>query len=175
MLRRTGALLKVSGVLAALAASGSVVAPGMAAASVEGWSAKTQSAKTQPAKPQTTQQTTKTQVAKSQPAAGERADADSGRKAQGGQRGVASYYWQDQRTANGERFNPNALTAAHRTLPLGTVVRVTNHRNGNSVRVRINDRGPYVRGRVIDLSRAAAQRIGMISAGLAPVTVQVVD
>ncbi|NJL08350.1 MAG: septal ring lytic transglycosylase RlpA family protein [Methylacidiphilales bacterium] len=99
----------------------------------------------------------------------------TGRKAGAGQRGIASYYWQDQRTASGERFNPNALTAAHRTLPLGTVVRVTNHRNGSSVRVRINDRGPYVRGRVIDLSRAAAQRIGMISAGLTPVTVQIVD
>nr|WP_246164217.1 septal ring lytic transglycosylase RlpA family protein [Blastochloris sulfoviridis] len=143
--------MKVSSILAALAASGSVVAPSVAAASVEG------------------------RFARTQPAAAERADADSGRKSRGGQRGVASYYWQNQRTATGERFNPNGLTAAHRTLPLGTVVRVTNHRNGNSVRVRINDRGPYVRGRVIDLSRAAAQRIGMISSGLAPVTVQVVD
>ena len=147
MLRRTGVLLKVSSILAALAACGSVVAPSVAAASVEGRFARTQSA----------------------------ADADSGRKSRGGQRGVASYYWQNQRTATGERFNPNGLTAAHRTLPLGTLVRVTNHRNGNSVHVRINDRGPYVHGRVIDLSRAAAQRIGMISSGLAPVTVQVVD
>lgn len=99
----------------------------------------------------------------------------SKRSVSGSQHGIASYYWQGQRTATGERFNPGGLTAAHRTLPFGTVVRVTNQRNGSSVHVRINDRGPYVRGRVIDLSRAAAHRIGMASAGLAPVTVQVVN
>jgi len=64
-------------------------------------------------------------------------------------------------TASGERFNPGAMTAAHRTLPFGTMVRVTDLRTGRSVIVRINDRGPFVRGRVIDLSRAAARRLGM--------------
>ena len=77
---------------------------------------------------------------------------------------TATYYGQEfagHRTASGETFNPNALTAAHRTLPFGTRVRVTNSRNGRSVIVRINDRGPFVKGRAIDLSSAAAQAIGM--------------
>jgi rare lipoprotein A len=73
-----------------------------------------------------------------------------------------------KRTASGERMNPSALTAAHRTLPFGSHVRVTNNRNGRSVTVRITDRGPFVRGRVVDLSPAAARAIGV--AGLAPVT-----
>ena len=88
------------------------------------------------------------------------------------QSGMASYYWQGQMTASGGRFNPNALTAAHRSLPFGTKVRVTNKRNGKSVIVTINDRGPFIRGRVIDLSNAAAGVIGMRSAGVAPVTVE---
>src|ERR671926_1980444 len=78
--------------------------------------------------------------------------------------GMASWYgpgFQGRRTANGERFNTHALTAAHKTLPLGTRVRVVNKHTGRSVVVRINDRGPYVRGRVIDLSRAAARAIGV--------------
>lgn len=87
--------------------------------------------------------------------------------------GVASYYWQPQRVASGGWFNPNALTAAHKTLPFGTRVRVTNVRNGRSVVVRINDRGPYVRGRVIDLSRRAAGVVGMRRSGTAPVRIQV--
>jgi rare lipoprotein A len=87
--------------------------------------------------------------------------------------GMASYYWQPQRVASGGWFNPNALTAAHKTLPFGTLVRVTNLRNGRSVTVRINDRGPYVAGRVIDLSRAAAQAVGMTGAGVAPVNLAV--
>ena len=77
---------------------------------------------------------------------------------------TATYYGQEfagHRTASGETFNPNALTAAHRTLPFGTRVRVTNSRNGRSVIVRINDRGPFAKGRAIDLSSAAAQAIGM--------------
>ena len=65
------------------------------------------------------------------------------------------------------------LTAAHRTLPLGTRVRVTNTRNGRSVEVRINDRGPYGRGRIIDVSEAAARQLGMIDAGVVPVTIEV--
>jgi peptidoglycan lytic transglycosylase len=85
--------------------------------------------------------------------------------------GIASVYaYSGQRTANGERAQPNGFTAAHRTLPFGTRVRVTNNRNGRSVVVRINDRGPFVRGRVIDLTPAAAQALGF--SGLASVTVQ---
>src|SRR5689334_8314435 len=80
--------------------------------------------------------------------------------------GLASYYFEAQPTASGERFNPNELTAAHKTLPFGTRVRVTNRHNGKSVVVRINDRGPFVKGRVIDLSRAAARAINMD--GVAP-------
>lgn len=92
-------------------------------------------------------------------------------------RGVASYYgrrFHGRRTANGERFNMNAMTAAHKTLPFGSKVRVTNPRNGKSVIVRINDRGPFIRGRTIDLSRAAAKRIGMISRGHARVNLELV-
>ncbi len=82
--------------------------------------------------------------------------------------GMASYYGQrfhGRRTANGERFNMHAMTAAHKTLPFGTKVRVTNASNGRSVVVRINDRGPYAHGRTIDLSRAAATEIGLIKRG----------
>lgn len=87
--------------------------------------------------------------------------------------GKASYYWEPQRVASGGWFNPNAMTAAHKTLPFGTKVRVTNRNNGQSVVVTINDRGPYVAGRVIDLSRAAAQSINMTGAGVAPVSITV--
>jgi rare lipoprotein A len=91
-------------------------------------------------------------------------------------RGIASYYgydWAGNKTASGQRFNPEAMTAAHRSLPFGTRVRVTNTRNGRSVVVRINDRGPYIRGRVIDLSSGAARIIGMIGSGIAPVKIEV--
>jgi rare lipoprotein A len=90
----------------------------------------------------------------------------------GGEQGIASYYWQPQPVASGGRFNPNALTAAHKTLPFGTRVRVTDLSNGRSVVVTINDRGPYIQGRVIDLSRRAAQDIGMTGKGLARVRVE---
>lgn len=87
------------------------------------------------------------------------------------QSGIASYYWQPQRIAcGGGHFNPNAMTAAHKTLPCGSRVMVTNRNNGKSVVVTINDRGPYVAGRIIDLSRAAASAISMIKTGTAPVT-----
>jgi rare lipoprotein A len=89
--------------------------------------------------------------------------------------GKASYYankYHGRATASGERFDTNELTAAHKTLPFGTRVRVTNLDNGKSVTVRINDRGPFVKGRVIDLSLAAAKRIDMINAGLANVEVR---
>ena len=89
--------------------------------------------------------------------------------------GVASYYWQGTRTANGERFDPRELTAAHRTLPFGTRVRVTSLETGRSVTVRINDRGPFVGGRTVDISRAAAQSIGMIDRGVAKVKLDVIE
>jgi len=91
-------------------------------------------------------------------------------------KGVASWYGYDgsgNETAAGERYNPEGMTAAHRSLPLGTKVRVTNTHNGRSVVVRINDRGPYVRGRIIDLSAAAARILGMMSSGVAPVQIDV--
>ncbi|MCS7293610.1 MAG: septal ring lytic transglycosylase RlpA family protein [Gloeomargarita sp. SKYBB_i_bin120] len=91
-------------------------------------------------------------------------------------RGWASWYgaeFRGHRTASGELFNPRDLTAAHRTLPFGTRVRVTNLRNGRSVVVRINDRGPHTSSRVIDISAAAAQVLGLISIGTAPVRLEV--
>ncbi|OEC47283.1 hypothetical protein A7D27_02065 [Pseudomonas sp. 1D4] len=92
--------------------------------------------------------------------------------------GEASYYGarhHGKRTASGERFDQNALTAAHRTLPFGTRVKVTNLNNDRSVVVRINDRGPHVRGRLIDLSRRAAEALDMLRSGVAPVRVQRAD
>lgn len=94
-------------------------------------------------------------------------------RADTGQTGVASYYWQGSGTASGERFNANALTAAHRTLPFNTKVKVTNLRNGRSVVVRINDRGPFIRGRIIDVSRAAASELGFTGHGITRVSVAV--
>lgn len=79
--------------------------------------------------------------------------------------GTASWYALHSRTASGERMNPSALTAAHRTLPFGTKLKVTNQRNGKSVVVRINDRGPFIRGRVLDLSKAAAGQLGFVGSG----------
>ena len=86
--------------------------------------------------------------------------------------GIASVYaYSGGKTASGERANPGGFTAAHRTLKFGTQVRVTNRRNGRNVVVRINDRGPFVRGRVIDITPAAARAFGF--SGLAPVTVDI--
>ena len=90
-----------------------------------------------------------------------------------GMQGMASYYWEPQALASGGRFNPNGLTAAHKTLPFGTRVRVTHLGNGRSVEVKINDRGPYVAGRIIDLSKAAASVIGMTAQGVARVAVEI--
>ena len=89
--------------------------------------------------------------------------------------GVASFYWQGTKTASGEKFDPNELTAAHPTLPFGTKLRVTNTSTGRSVTVRVNDRGPYVPGRVVDVSYSAAQELGMVSRGVAPVKLDVVQ
>jgi len=90
------------------------------------------------------------------------------------QTGKASWYAMTSRTASGERANPNALTAAHRTLKFGTRVKVTNLRNGRSVVVCVNDRGPFVRGRVIDVTKAAAKKLGFIGTGHAPVSLDVI-
>ncbi len=92
--------------------------------------------------------------------------------------GIASWYggkFQGRLTANGEVFDTNELTAAHRELPFGTTVRVTNTDTGASVVVRINDRGPFVDNRVIDLSRAAADAIGLTATGVAPVVLEVLE
>ncbi|MGL5033186.1 MAG: septal ring lytic transglycosylase RlpA family protein, partial [Microcystaceae cyanobacterium] len=91
--------------------------------------------------------------------------------------GIASWYgpgFHGRRTANGERYNQNSLTAAHKTLPFGTQVLVTNLHTGRSVMVRINDRGPFIRGRVIDLSAGAAKVIGVYGRGTAPVALEIV-
>lgn len=85
--------------------------------------------------------------------------------ASGNQCGVASWYALTSQTASGERMNPNAMTAAHKSLPFGTIVRVTSAHSGKSIKVRINDRGPFVRGRIIDLSRAAARQLGVDGVG----------
>ncbi|MBB4302312.1 rare lipoprotein A [Rhodobium orientis] len=90
------------------------------------------------------------------------------------EKGRASWYAMTSRTASGERANPNAMTAAHRRLKFGTRVKVTNKRNGRSVVVCINDRGPFVRGRIIDVTRAAAKELGFIRAGSVMVDVDVV-
>lgn len=90
--------------------------------------------------------------------------------------GLAAYYadeYHGRRTASGERYDREAMTAAHRTLPFGTRVQVTNLENGRRVRVRINDRGPFTNGRIIDLSRAAARKLDMIRAGTVRVRVEV--
>jgi rare lipoprotein A len=89
--------------------------------------------------------------------------------------GVASFYTGRQRTAAGGRYNPSAMTAAHRSLPFGTKVRVLDRRSGRAVTVTINDRGPYKRGRVIDLSRAAARALGMGYRGVSRVRVTVLQ
>lgn len=92
--------------------------------------------------------------------------------------GVASYYadeFHGRPTASGEIFDMNALTAAHRTLPLGTKIRVTNMENLSKVTVIVNDRGPFVKGRILDLSKGAADKLGMIETGTAIVKIEVIE
>jgi rare lipoprotein A len=92
------------------------------------------------------------------------------------QKGIASWYGPDfhgKLTSNGEIYNMHALTAAHKTLPFGAYVRVANLNNGKSIIVRINDRGPFIKGRIIDLSYAAAKKLGMDITGVAPVKIKV--
>ena len=93
------------------------------------------------------------------------------------QRGEASWYgrsYAGRPTASGEIFRPWKRTAAHKTLPLGTIVQVTNTQNGERVWVKINDRGPYAKGRIIDLSRKAARKIDMLDSGVAPVEIRII-
>ena len=89
--------------------------------------------------------------------------------------GLASFYSEGTRTASGEKFDAHELTAAHPTLPFGTRLRVTNVATGRSVTVRVNDRGPYVPGRVVDVSYSAAQTLGMVGKGVANVKLDVVQ
>ena len=108
------------------------------------------------------------------PPAQERPETDAGSAYQ--LSGLASWYggkFQGRLTANGERFDTNELTAAHRTLPFDTIVRVTSRTTGRAVVVRINDRGPFVDDRIIDLSRAAADIIGLTAQGVAPVELEI--
>lgn len=96
----------------------------------------------------------------------------------GTQVGVASYLdrkFHGRKTASGEIYNQNKLTAAHRSYPLGTQVRVTNLKNGKSVALRINDRGPYIRGRIMDVSRRAAKELGFVHQGLTKVKIEVLS
>ena len=101
--------------------------------------------------------------------------SESQGKSGGKSQGIASFYSEGTRTASGEKFDPNELTAAHPTLPFGTKLRVTNQRTGRSVTVCVNDRGPYVPGRVVDVSYSAAQELGMVGRGVAPVKLDVVQ
>lgn len=104
----------------------------------------------------------------SKPTAGQRGYTEEGK---------ASYYsnkLHGRKMANGQPYNRNRLTAAHRTLPFGTKVKVTNLQTNKSVKVKITDRGPFVKGRVVDLSEAAAKRLGYINAGIVPVKMKVV-
>jgi peptidoglycan lytic transglycosylase len=89
--------------------------------------------------------------------------------------GLASFYSYDPQTASGEEFNPRELTAAHRTLPFGTRVRVTNVATGQSVTVRVNDRGPFIPGRIVDVSHTAAETLGIVGRGVAKVKLDVVQ
>ena len=93
---------------------------------------------------------------------------------QAASQGVASFYTEDQQTASGEKFDTHDLTAAHRTLPFGTRLRVTNVATGRSVTVRVNDRGPYIPGRVVDVSGSAANELGIVESGIAKVKLDVV-
>lgn len=106
-------------------------------------------------------------------------DADAGiSKGDWRKEGRASWYgraFHGKRTANGERFDMHAMTAAHRTLPFGTVLEVTRIDTGKKVRVRINDRGPYAKGRILDLSKAAAKRLDMLKVGVARVRLRIVS
>ncbi|MBX9685190.1 MAG: septal ring lytic transglycosylase RlpA family protein [Candidatus Obscuribacterales bacterium] len=91
------------------------------------------------------------------------------------QKTTASWYHEGRKTANGERYRPDGLTAAHKTLPFGTMLEVKNLENNKTVVVRVNDRGPYIRGRGIDMSRGAARELGMLDSGVAPVEYRILN
>jgi peptidoglycan lytic transglycosylase len=112
-------------------------------------------------------------VVAKKPAPSAASDPEAG--SQNASYGLASFYSYDPKTASGEKFDPNELTAAHRTLPFGTRLRVTNVATGRSVTVRVNDRGPFVAGRVVDVSRSAAESLGMVGQGVAKVKLDVVQ
>jgi rare lipoprotein A len=101
--------------------------------------------------------------------------ATTGSLPQGGSVGVASFYTEGARTASGERLNPNELTAAHPTLPFGTHLRITSVSSGRSVVVRVNDRGPFLKGRAVDVSYSAAKQLGITARGVAKVKMEVVE
>ena len=104
--------------------------------------------------------------------------ADSARRTVNLERGQASFYadrYQSRKTASGERYDHGKRTAAHKTLPFGTRVKVTNTKNNKTVVVKINDRGPFVKGRIIDLSKSAFSRIGNTASGILPVTLEVIQ
>ena len=125
-----------------------------------------------------TSSNTTSSTAKSKPKASKVSKVKPGRKADFRQVGTASWYgpgFNGRKTASGERFDQNKLTAAHRSLPLDTVVTVTNLDNGKAVKVEINDRGPYSGKRVIDLSRAAARKLDMTDDGTARVRIEVAE
>jgi rare lipoprotein A len=106
------------------------------------------------------------------------AGAHGAQRVRRAQHGKISWYgnrFKGQRTASGERYDPRAMTMAHRTLPLGAIVEVTNNANGRHVRLRVNDRGPYRPGRVGDVSRAASQRLDFVDAGVTDATIRVVS
>lgn len=89
------------------------------------------------------------------------------------QRGIASFYHEPQKVACGGRFDPHAMTVAHRELPCGTKIKITNTRNGRSAIATVNDRGPFVRGRICDVSLAMAKVLGFVAAGKTPVSIKV--
>jgi rare lipoprotein A len=104
-----------------------------------------------------------------------RHDAPAHTDVAGRPNGLASFYTEGAKTANGETFNTHELTAAHPSLPFGTKLRVTNVSTGQSVTVRVNDRGPYVPGRIVDVSYSAAEQLGMVKGGVAKVKLDVVQ
>ena len=127
----------------------------------------------EPSKPAPARKPKATSAAKDRAAAGK---PTAEKKKQTTYYGLASYYsHQNSRTANGERFNPRDMTAAHRTLPFGTRVRVTELKTGRSVTLRINDRGPFIEGRIVDVSKSAAEELGMIGRGITRVKLEVVE
>ncbi len=151
--------LAASAVLMLLAGTGHGLADGASQAQPGGWQTIVQRAETSSVAP-TARSTAK-------------APLQTGSIRKHRMKGVASYYRHGEKTASGEPFDKRALTAAHPTLPFNSLVRVTDSASGNSVVVRIYDRGPFVPGRVIDLSEAAAEAIGMTGRGLTSVSLEV--